>query len=353
MCGASLLAAACGDLVAPEAYAPPTSTSIVDGDEPQIDSQIELAEGVTSRVEEFVPPPPAGYVPTLLVSGSSFILAAEQLAPSEDGAATQLISTPLAGDLADLSTVRAVDDLGGGLVIEESTGAIVYRPAQGEPETLLDGGGALLDVGYWDGSPRAFVEAAPGQVDWIQLLSEPGAELERQTHIQLAEDEQIVAFAASRDIQAVIIQDDQCGQLRFYGSDGQELDLPGPEAPPCVFPGRPTFGTVALSPGGDAVAYTEVTYRGDGTEAGTSLIGQELAVGGVEFANRKIGEDLDTVTSLSFDGQRAAYLKLSGGVETVTVLDLTVERSEAPVDLQGIGGVTAVSFARNPITTVG
>ena len=298
-----------------------------------------------------MPPPPPGYIPTLLVSGSPFILAADQLASPEDGT-PQLVSTPLAGDLANLSSVRAVDDLGGGLVIEDNAGAIVYRPSQGDPETLT-ATGQLLDVGYWDGSPQAFVATADGLINRIQLLSEAGVELEQQAHFQLADNEQIVAFAASRDIQAIIVQDDECGELRFYGFDGQLLDLPGPEAPPCAFPGRPTFGSVALSPGGDAVAYTVVTYRGDGIEAGTSLVGQELAVGGVEFANRKIGEDSDTITSLSFDGQRAAYLKQSEGVETVTILDLTVERSEVPVDLAGIVGAETVAFARNPITRIG
>lgn len=351
---AAMVAAACGELTPPEAYSPSTSTTLADGIEQQIDSQVEEAPDVVERVDEFIPPPPPDYVPTLLVSGVNFLLGAREVEVEPEGTVGSA-SLPLTGALSGLSTQRAVDDLGGGLVVQESTGPIVYRPAAGEPEVLIEGdtGARLLDVGYWNGSPRAFVEVSPGQVDRIQLVSEPGSELLQQTHFELEEDQRIVSFSASRDLQAVIIQDAQCGQLWFFNAQGSRLGLPQPEAPECVFPGRPTFGAVALSPDGGAMAYTIVTYRGDGTEAATALLAREIFPEDRLFANRKIDEVGDAITALAFDGERAAYLRAADDQQFVTVLDLTVENSEVAVDLLDVGSVQSVSFARNPIIAVG
>lgn len=340
---AALVMSACGELVQPEAYSPSTSTTVADGVEQQTASQIQEQPGLTGGIDEFVPTPEPGYVPTLLVSGDNYVFANDGLA-----------SLPLDGLLADLSTTRAVDDLVGGLVIQESAGPIVYRQAQGDPETLDDTPDSrLLDVGYWDGSPRAFVEVGSGRVDWIQLAERSGSDRERQIHLELAEDEEIVAFSASRDLQAAIIQDDRCGELRFFSADGQPLDFPGPAAPDCVFPGRPAYGAVALSPDGGAVAYTIVSYRGDGTEAATELVARELLAGSDFFFSRRIGEDLDVVTSLAFDGERAAYLKESDGADSVTLLDLAVDSLEVAVDLIEAGDIYSVSFARIPVAPVG
>lgn len=332
------LATACAELTPPEAYTAPTSTTVAAGAEIQIDSQVAERPGADPGVDEFVPTPDPGYVPTLLVSASPSILAA-------DGAR----SAPLAGPLADVRATRTVDDLSGGLVVQELDGPVVYWPAQGERELLDEAGGRLLDVGYWDGSPRAFVDRGDGQVDWIRLAStEQDTERERQVHFLLDEGMEIVAFAASRDLQAVIVQDDQCGELRFYGADGQRLDLQGPDQPECTFPGRPALGSVALSPDGDAVVYTVVTYRGDGTEAATELVARELIGGSEGFLTRPIGEDLDLVTSLSYDGDRVAYLRESAEQDAVTILDIT-SGLEVPVDLLEATDVYSVSFARIPV----
>ncbi|MGB5756039.1 MAG: hypothetical protein WBM50_03925 [Acidimicrobiales bacterium] len=338
----AFVSAACGELVPPEAYSPTTSTTAADGAQTETPSPVNSQPEPVAGLEGFVPTPEPGYVPTLLVSGDRFVFAV-------DGQQ----SIPLAGALADLDTIRVVDDLGGGLVTQAAGGPIVYRQAQGEPEVLDDSGARLLDVGYWDGSPRAFVEVGSGRVDWIQLAERTGTGRERQTHLELADDEEIVAFSASRDIQAAIVQDDRCGQLRFYNSDGQPLAFPGPPQPECVFPGRPVYGAVALSPDGDAVVYTIVSYRGDGTEEATELVARELRVGSELFFGRRIGENLDVVSSLAFDGERAAYLKQSQGSDSVTVLNLTVDSLEVPVDLLDAGIIHSVSFARIPVAPVG
>ncbi len=339
---AAFLAAACGELVQPEPYASPTSTTVIDGVEQETASQVQEQPGLTTQADEFVPTPPDGYIPTLLVSGERSLLAVE-------GAQ----SVAFEGPLADLGATRVVDDLFGGLVIQELNGPIVYRQAQGEPEILDDSGARLLDIGWWDGSPRAFVEAAPGQIDWIQLAQRTAGDRERQVHLQLAEGEEIVAFSASRSIQAVITSDDRCGHLRFYNSEGQEVDFRGPADPECIFPKRPVFGAVALSPAADAVAYTIVSYRGDGTEAATELVARELRAGSDEFFNLRVGEDLDAVVSLTFDGERAAYLKESGDSQTVTTLPVTVDSVEVPTDLLDAGRIYSVSFARIPVTPAG
>lgn len=338
------LTVACGELTVPEAYAPTTSSTVAPGPEQETASQVQERPDPQELVEEFVPTADPDYVPTLLVSSDRYVFAVDGVE-----------STPLAGSVADVRSVRTVDDLFGGLVIEELDGTIVYHPAQGEPEILDDSGSSLLDVGFWDGSPRAFVQAAPGRVDWIRLVSEsPGAGHERQIHIELAEGEEVVSFSASRDLQAVVVQDDGCGELRFYGSDGEPLAIQGPAPPECTFPGRPGFGTVALSPDGEAVAYTLVSYRGDGTESATELLARELFGQSAEFfPGRRIGEDLDAIESLSFDGERVGFLRSSEGAETVTLLDLTVRSSEElSVDLLASTDVHSVAFTRLPLATV-
>jgi hypothetical protein len=108
------------------------------------------------------------------------------------------------------------------------------------------------------------------------------------------------------------------------------------------------FGAVALSPDGDAVAYTLVSYRSDTTEAGTDLVVRELIVAS-DFLNLRIGEAGDSITSLAFDGERAGYLRTSAGAQSVTLLDL-VDRSELPVDLIQAGDISSLSFARMPVT---
>ena len=336
-----MLSAACGELTPPDAFSPTTSSTLATGVEQETASQVQERPGLTAGVDEFVPSPSPSYIPSLLVSGTQFVFSVDEG-----------ISVPLSGSLADLQTVRSVDDLGGGLVSQQQSGEIIYRPSQGEAEVLspAEAGDRLLDVGFWDGSPRALVQVGERRVDWIQLVTErPGAERERQVHIELEENEEILALSASRDLQAVITQNRECGELRFYGSDGRVIPLQGPEPPPCELSGFPSYGAVALSPDGGAVAYTQVSYRSDTTEAGTDLVVRELIAGADSFFDRRIGEAGDSVTSMAFDGQRAAYLRDSDGNQSVTLLNI-VDGAELPVDLLAVGEISSVSFARIPVT---
>ncbi len=340
---AALLAVSCGELTPPAAVLPTTSSTLATGVEQETASQVQERPGLSAGIDELVPSPGPAYIPSLLVSGSSFVFAVD------DG-----IASPLTGLFSGLRTVRSVDDFGGGLVSQDVSGEIIYRPAQGEAEVLsaADTGDELLDVGFWDGSPRALVQVGPRQVDWIQLITErPGAERQRQVHIELAEGEEVLGLSASGDLQAVIVQNSECGELRFYGSDGQVIPLEGPEPPPCQLGGLPSYGAVSLSHDGGAVAYTLVSYRSDTTEAGTDLIVRELIPGEEAFSHR-VGEANDSVTSLTFDGQRAAYLRESGQVQSVTLLNL-VDRAELPIEIGQAGEISSVSFARIAVATVG
>lgn len=336
-----MVVAACGELVEPEAFSPSTTEVEADGVEQETASQIQEQPEVTVETGGFVPTPDPDYVPTLLISSDRYVIAVDETG-----------SAPLTGPLQNLRTVRVVDDLVGGVVTQELNGPIIYRQAQGEPEVLYDSGSRLLDVGFWDGSPRAFVDIGDGQVERVQLADRTGSDRIREPHLQLPGDDTIVSFSASRDIQAVIVENDRCGELLFFNADGQPLDFPGPAEPECVFRGRPVYGAVALSPDGDAVAYTIVSYRGDGTEEVTELVARELVAGSGKFFERRIGEGSDAITSLAFDGERAAYLKVAGESYSVTLLDLAVDSAEVPVDLLNGGTIHSVSFARIPVTPV-
>lgn len=335
------LVAGCGELSQPAAYSPTTSSTVPTEPERESDDVTTAPVEPTEAAEEFVPTAEPGYVPSLLVSSDQPVFAVDGLE-----------SLPLGGALADLEATRLFDDLVGGVVVQQLDGSIVYRQSQGQSELLDPGGNRLLDVGFWDGSPRAFVQSAPGRVDWIRLVADQPGQFERRTHVELAEGEEIVAFSASGDLQAVVVQDDGCGEMRFYGSDGEPLALRGPPPPPCTFPGRPSFGAVALSPDGGAVAYTIVTYRDDGTEQVTDLAARELLADNGPFASRRIGEDLDIVTSLTFDGERVAYVRSSVDGSSVTLLDLTPGSSELAVDLLAAQQVTSVAFTRVPLDIV-
>jgi hypothetical protein len=110
-------------------------------------------------------------------------------------------------------------------------------------------------------------------------------------------------------------------------------------------PRRPAYGAVALSPDGATVVYTVVSYRDDAIEVATELVAQDLSTGEV-FFQRKIGEDGDSITALSFDGQRAVFLRQSVAQTSVTVLPLVADAIETPIDVAGASVVNSVAFTR-------
>lgn len=331
------VASACAELERPEGYSPSPDSSLVIGEGQAIaENTDEEAALAVAPVDDFVPSVD-GYIPEILIAAEPESMRAERLA-----------AIPIEGPIQDLAVARIADDLVGGLVVGEVNGPVLYLQDEADPQTIDDAGAELLDVGYWGGSPRAFLLVGDNTIDWVQLVSErESSSRERQNHLVLTEGESVVDFSASRDIQAIAIGDQDCGTLRFYGRNGTDLTLPGPIDPECTFPGRPTYGAVALSPDGGAVAYTIVTYRADGNEAATELVVREL-IADQPYYRRRIGEDLDRVISLAFDGNRAVYVKETGEQESVILLEVPGEEASISIDATA---VRSVSFARNPATT--
>ncbi len=332
-----LLAVGCTELERPEAYAPAPDSTLVIGEAESASAEIDESSSAAEEVEDFVPSV-EGYVPQILI-------AAEPQSMRTAGT----VASEIPGVIADLTVATMADDLVGGLVVGQVDGPVVYLQGQGEPETLDDAGAQLLDVGYWGGSPRAFLLVGDNVIDWVQLVSEQeAASRSRQPHLRLADGETVVSFSAQADLQVIATSDDNCGTLRFYNRTGTDLDLTLPVAPECTFPGRPSYGAVALSPDGAAVAFTIVEYRADGSEEATELQVWELT-GAQALTPRRIGEGLDRVTSLTFDGRRIAFLKESADGTSVTVIDLNNNETLIQVPAETI---RSVSFARNPVTVL-
>jgi hypothetical protein len=294
--------------------------------------------------DNFVPTADVNDIPALIVAAEDFPFSVV----GED-------SFVAAGPLANEATVRIVDDFSGGLVVERTDGTVAHYQSSGDIVELSTDA-PLLDVGYWDGSPRAFVLTEPNQVDWIRLAAEDAsAPRERQTHIQLDPGDEIISFSAGGFLQAIVVDDGACGRLQFFDPTGERTDLTGPTPPDCTFRGRPVFASVALSPLSDAVAVAAVTYRADGTEGATDLLVNQLAGTAEPFSSRRIGEGLDQITSLSYDGTRVAYIRTSGQDDadaasaedvTVAVLNLAQPSSELSANLLGQPTVSSVAFAR-------
>ena len=57
------------------------------------------------------------------------------------------------------------------------------------------------------------------------------------------------------------------------------------------------------------------------------------------------------ISSLTYDGARVAYVRSSGGGQSVGLLDLTTE-SELAVDLLAVDQVFSVAFTRVPLELI-
>ena len=339
-----ILAAACGEIPEPESFAIATSSTVAETDTAEDDEAAPEPEPAIGSDDaagtEFVPSRDDDYIPEVLLSTDTDVLVA-----GVDG-----LSTPLADPFSAVSAATAVDDFTGGLAVQStSTGAasgpgpvLWLRAEGGEPVVVDEEGALLLDVGYVDGSPTAIVLTAPNQIDRIRLVDDERTEL-----ITLGEEEELVDLSASGSLYALVLRNDRCGDLRFYGADGREIDLNGPGEPDCIVPRRPAYGAVALSPDGGAIAYTKVRYRDDGIEIMTELVARELSTG-VEYFRQRIGEEGERVTALSFDGDRVAYLRTSETDPTAAVIDLNTS-TEVPIDLAGLAGIDSLSFTRLPL----
>lgn len=334
----AVVAAACGDVVQPEGFAVSTSILAVEGDDADASSveapAADNGDPASLVSDNFLPQRPVDYTPELLVSTDDEILLA----------APGTVASGLTGTYAGLSSARAVDDLLGGLVYQQTgvDGDVIWLTSDDATVQVLAEAVELLDVGF---SGAGFAVVQSGQaLEHIRLV-----DAERQPFITLAEGEEILNLSVSGGLHAMATANEECGDLRFFDVEGTEIEVQGPGEPNCPVPRRPYFATVALSPDGAAMAYTIVTYRDDGLEAGTELVVRDLANGRAYF-RRKIGEDGDRITQLTFDGDRVAYLKSTADSTQITVLEAVTTAQEQTVDLgSSAAAINAVSFARLPL----
>lgn len=326
----ALVGAACAEIGEPylgEGVRPPSTT--IASEDPEELPEAEVVSADVSSV--FSPPRPEGYTPPVLASlGETLVLV--------EGSTI----TDLGNRFPGAPTVRIVDDFLGGLVAELEGGIVQWLPADGAAPTLVSqGNGTLLDAGFVDDTlaVQVFLEVADG-IDQVKLVDG-----EREPFTRLDEEASIVAFSSSNGIQAVAIGDDECGTLAFFNTSGQRVDLGGPPDPECPVPRRPRFGAVAMSPGGDVVAYTEVTYRDDGLPASTQLTVLELE-SGTALLVEAVGAPGEQIESLAFDGRRVVFLRTGETGRQVGLVDV-VDQAESVVE--GLVGVRDVSFARLPL----
>lgn len=323
-------AASCAEVGQPylgEGVSPPSTTAVADTEDVPEAEEIESAN--FSSV--FSPSRPDGYIPPVLASlGTNLVLV-------DDGIVTDL-GTRFPGAPVE----RVVDDFLGGLVAQLEGGAVQWLPADAAAPTLVSqNNGVLLDAGFIDDTlaVQVFLEVAGG-IDQVKLVDG-----ERVSFTRFDEGASVVAFSSSNGIQAVAIGDEACGSLAFFNTSGQRIDLGGPGDPECPVPRRPHFGAVAMSPGGDVVVYTEVTYREDGLPASTMLTVLELA-SGIALLAEPVGAPGEQIESLAFDGRRIVFLRTGEAGRQVGLVDVV---SQAESVVAGLDGVRDVDFARLPL----
>lgn len=292
---AAVLVSGCGEIDPPDLGAEITVAPTVNAEESPVDGNDE-PEAVPLETQQplaVLPPRDPGYVSTIVVGSTLGV---------SSGTLGQL--DPLEGPLGDLVTVAVADDLFGGLVAEVTDGPVLWYAAEGaEAVELRPAGVRLLDVGYLNNTAEALVLVDGQLIERVRLF-----DLESEPIIVLDEADDVIDFSAAGGLYAVAVSDDECGRIAFLNSRGDPVGISGPAVAECPVPRRAGFTLVDLSPDGDAMAYTEVTYRSDGVEASTELVGVELS-SAVELFRLPIGAAGDRISSLSFDGRRAVFVR--------------------------------------------
>ncbi len=332
------LATSCGAIPPPDLGAEITVATTIDSDENAKDSSsVEAVPLPDQEPLSVLPPRDPGYE-SILVLGSSEGVSSGTI----DGLA------PLADPIGRLAVRAVADDLFGGLVVDAGDdGGVLWFPAEGaEPVEIRPPGSRLLDVGYLNNTAEALVLVDNKLIERVRLF-----DLESEPIIVLDDGDEVLDFAAAGGLYAATIANDECGRIGFLNSLGDPVGISGPAVVSCPIPRRATFTLIDLSPDGDAIAYTEVTYRSDGVEATTELVGEELS-SGVELFRIPIGEAGDRIGSLSFDGRRVAFVRtpLEGDVRVLVVIDAIGDGPpvEQVASLSRSGSYD-VSFARLPL----
>ncbi len=326
---------ACAEIGQPELGADPvTSVTTSVGTDQGATPAEEATVPLSPLIRDFAPPRPEGYVPSVLGGTPSglFVL--------DDG----LGITELLAPVGDTIATKLVDDFYGGIVVQEASGDIRWFGAQGgEPLVVDSTGGQLLDVGFLDATSaiHALILVGRDQVDTYSLTTG-----ERVPFLRLEEGSSLLDMSASNGLHAVVLSDQNCGDLVFFNSSGELVDLGGPGRPACVVARRPAYGAVALGPDRSSVVYTEQSYRSDGVVSLTRIVAEDLA-SQAELFNLSIGGAGQKISQLSFDGQRLVYLREDPEGSTVEILD---PFGEEPAQVIDVTDPLSVTFARQRLS---
>ncbi len=348
-----LVGAACAEIGEPDlgvgSPAPRTdatqSGDALDPSESDAAADEANAEIEAAPLPVFSPPRPDGYLPSLVIVGVD-------RASVFDGPLDQASAIPLSFGSGTVVPDRVVDDFFGGVVVQDQVegedGASIqtvtwFRPSD-DLGTVLAEGAQLLDVGFIDSTleAHALVVVDGNSVDRIKLVDG-----ERAPFAVLGEGQVLVDLSASEGLHAVVVSDTACGDLVFWNSSGEVVDVGGPSAPPCAVDRRPTYGAVDLNPDATQVAYTVLTYRSDGVVATTDLVVRELGSSAVVFT-ASVGGPGQDIRRLSFDGTRLAFIRSDTEQTQVVVLSTEGELSESIVGAET--DPNEAVFARQPLT---
>lgn len=288
----------------------------------------------TLTIRDFAPPRPDGYVPSLVIGAASGLYVRDE----------GVLVTPLVESIEGRVATKIVDDFFGGLVLQRGQEAIEWFSGQGDPVVLDDSGARLLDVGFLDatGAVHALIGVNGRAIETVDLGATLVGTVERVAFYTLDEGQSLIDLSASNGLHAVVVSDQNCGDLIFLNSAGERVNLGGPGQPACVVARRPGYGAVALSPDRSSVVYTELAYRSDGVVAVTRVIGRSLGSEDKLF-DLQIGAAGEVIRNLSFDGQRLSFLKTGPESSTIEVLS---PFSDEPADVVEVEEPLSVTFSR-------
>lgn len=335
------LATACAPIDDPELGADPIapSTTLAGVDSGGIENgDGTIPETLANR--DFAPPRPEGYVPSLVIGTSSGLYV------RDEGA----LVAPLVEPIEERVATKIVDDFFGGLVLQRGQEPIEWHSGQGDPVVLDDSGARLLDVGFLDATGAvhallgvdALTGVDGGRIETVDLGATLAGTPERVAFYTFDEGQRLLDLSASSGLHAVVLSDENCGDLIFLNSAGKRVDLGGPGQPACVVARRPAYGAVALSPDRSSVVYTELAYRSDGLVAVTRVIGRSLG-SEAELFDLQIGAAGEVIRNLSFDGQRLTFLKT--GLESATI-EVLSPFSDEPAIVVEVEEPLSVTFSR-------
>lgn len=370
----AVVTAACGSLGDPDLGSFPT-TSVAEqsaGSGDDGGAEVEVPGQIGGVVVEALPPRPPDYTPSVVVVTASGVGVIERNVGSErfspfvrldlsdppaDDVATPsststtafTFETTQAGGAVTTTTTtpeptlvwaRASDDLFGGLVLQATTGEIRWFPGTGGGMREVESEGSFVDVGYNAGTPEVITEL-DGRIIRTRLIDN-----ESMLFTALEPSEELIDLSSSGGIVAIATSDDGCGSVDFVGGDGTPLSI-NPFGPlVCIQTSRPTVGALAMSPDGEAVAYTVVEYREDGVELMTELRAIELTSGAPILAS-EVGGSGDVIDSLAFDGSTAVALRRSSAGNEVIAVDA---ESVEVLDIGDAAVPRSVTMARLPLS---